>query len=354
MTGWFSPFLFCLARCTENELRRQIDFLKTENKMLRKRVPKKRIFLTREERQRLLKLGTAIGPAVCKLISIVHPRTFQRWKHEIKTGKKYQRLGRPRISESIREIVVRLARETGWGYGRILGELRKLRIRGVSRSTVKNILKEEGINPSPKRGPGSWDEFLKAHIDTLWQVDFFSKMIWTPTGLRQAFVLAFIHVGTRRVFCSPCSFKPDSSWMVTQGQAAVELAREAELSMTLLVRDNDGMYVWEFERVFTDIDCRVQPTALRTPNQNAFIERWVKSIKIECLSYFMVFGKKHFDYLVASYLDYYHEQRPHQSLGNRPLRGDWPEVDDPLVDGEKIVCHERLGGVLKHYERTAA
>ncbi len=196
MTGWFSPFLFYLARSTENELRRQIEFLKAENEMLRKRVPKKRIFLKREERELLLKLGTAIGPGASKLITIVHQRTYQRWVHEKNSGKTAKKMGRPRTLKSIREIVIRLARETGWGYRRILGELKKLRIHSVSRSTIENILQEEGIKPSPRRGSGTWDEFLKAHVDTLWQIDFFSKMTWTPIGLRQAFVLAITHVGT--------------------------------------------------------------------------------------------------------------------------------------------------------------
>ena len=243
MTGWFSPFLFHLARCTENELRRQIEFFKAENEMLRQRVPKKRIFLKQEEREQLLKLGAAIGPGASKLITIVHRRTYQRWVREKAIGKPPKKMGRPRTLESIREIVIRLARETGWGYGRILGELRKLRIRYVSQSTIKNILKEEGIKPSPKRGSSTWDEFLKAHIDTPWQVDFFSKTIWTPTGLRQALVLAFIHVGTRRVFCSPCRFKPDGKWMVCQAEIVAQQARDAGLSMTHLIRDRDGKYV---------------------------------------------------------------------------------------------------------------
>jgi len=192
MTGWFSPFLFYLARCTENELRRQLEFLKAENEMLRQRVPRKRIFLKQEEKQRLLKLGAAIGPGVSKLISIVHGRTYQRWVQEKNCGKTPKKMGRPRTLEPIREIVIRLARETGWAYRQILGELKKLQIHSVSRSTIKNILKEERIYPGPKRGSVTWDEFLKLHVNSLWQVDFFSKMIWTPTGLRQAFVLAFI------------------------------------------------------------------------------------------------------------------------------------------------------------------
>jgi len=115
MTGWFSPLLFYLARCTENELRRQIEPFKAENEMLRDRVPKKRIFLKRDERERLLKLGAAIGPGASKLITIVHRRTYQRWVREKTSGKKPKKMGRPHTLESVREIIIRLARETGLG-----------------------------------------------------------------------------------------------------------------------------------------------------------------------------------------------------------------------------------------------
>jgi putative transposase len=224
----------------------------------------------------------------------------------------------------------------------------------VSQTTIKNILKEEGIKPGPKRGRGTWDEFLKIHAQTLWQVDFFSKAIWTPTGLRQAFVLAFIHLGSRRVFCSPCSFQPDGRWMVRQAEALIEQARDAGLPLKYLVRDRDCMYVRDFDAAFERVGVSVEPTAPRAPNQNAFIERWIKSIQVECLNHFMVIGQKHFDHLVSCCQNFYNSLRPRQALDNRPLVGAWPEVDDPFVAGEQIVCRESLGGVLRHYERIAA
>jgi putative transposase len=142
--------------------------------------------------------------------------------------------------------------------------------------------------------------------------------------------------------------------MVNQAHAFIEQAHEADLRIEYLVRDRDGMYVRESDQVFKDIGCRVKPTAPRAPNHNAFIERWVKSARYECLNFFIVFGKKYLHHLVASYVSCYNGFRPHQGLDNRPLSGKWPDEDEPLAEGEKIICHESLGGILRHYERVAA
>lgn len=323
--------------------------------MLRKRVPKKKIFLDDEERERLLQLGYAIGPRVTKLITIVCPRTYQRWLKRKSTGQSItKKMGRTQTPESIKEIIIRIAKETGWGYGRIVGELRKLRILGVGRTTVGTILKEQGVKPSPKRGKGTWDEFVKIHAETLWQVDFFSKMVVTRKGIKQAFVLAFLNVKTRRVFCSPSTFKPDTKWMIKQAKSLLKQAKQEDLPIRYLVRDCDYKYVTEFDNVFEKADVRIEPTAPRAPNQNAFVERWIGSLKHECLNRFICFGQEHLNYIISEYVSFYNELRPHQSLDNRPLQGDWSLVDEPPDDGAEVVYSHKLGGVLKHYERVAA
>jgi len=120
----YQPLLFLFARSSRNQLIRQIEFLKAENEMLRKRVPRQKTTLSHEERARLLKLGESIGPAVAKLITIVHPHTYRRWLWQDKHHTPKKRMGRPRTPAAIRDLVLKLARETGWGYTRILGELR--------------------------------------------------------------------------------------------------------------------------------------------------------------------------------------------------------------------------------------
>lgn len=323
--------------------------------MLRKRIPKSRIFLDNDERERLLKLGGAIGRGVLELITIVSPRTYQRWQSRVTSGEKpTKKMGRKGTPESIREIVVRLAKETGWGYGRIVGELKKLQIQCVGRTTVRTILKEEGIHPGPQRGPGTWHEFVTTHAETLWQVDFFSKPVVTRTGIKQAFVLAFLHVKSRRVICSPATFHPNDAWVVSQAKGFLQQAGEASLPIRFLVRDKDFKYSRRFDEVFEEAGVAVEPTSPRSPNQNAFVERWIGSIKGECLNRFIAFGLKHFDYLVEEYVRYYNELRPHQRKENKPLLGVWQDSNVSPHNQEQIVCHRRLGGVLKHYEQQAA
>ena len=361
MSRIFQPLLFLLARCTRNELIRQIEFLKAENQMLRQRVPKKRIFLSEDEKKKLIEVGPAVGPALKHLLTIVSYATYRRWVRNAagECPKSKKKMGRPKTKEEIRDLILKLAGETGWGYTRIMGELKKLGVKPPSRTTVKNILKENGFDPGPDRGNGSWSEFLEMHADSLWQCDFFSKRIVTRLGLRQVFVLAFIHAGTRRVFVTPASRKPDAAWMRTQTEAFLDHARAEGLRTEMVMRDRDNKFENGFDKVIEDGGAEIHNTAHRAPNQNAFIERWVQSIGQECLDHFLAFGEKHLDYLVSQYVAYYHLERPHQSLGNEPLLK-IPSIDKPPDKNESsnpagsIKCQMRLGGLLKHYYRDAA
>ncbi len=190
--------------------------------MLRKRVPKKRIFLEPAEREKLLKLGKELGPGIRQLITIVSYSTFRRWVRKEEGRTTSSRKGRPRLAAIVRELVVLIAQETGWGYTRILGEVKKLHVGPICRQSIKNILIEHDLDPGPKRGKGTWSDFLRIHSETLWQCDFFSKRIWTLKGPRQIFAMAFIHLATRRVFITPGTFKPEAAWMDRQAHAFLE------------------------------------------------------------------------------------------------------------------------------------
>jgi len=146
-----------IAGSTQKELASQIRYLKIENEILRSKLPT-RVPVTDKERNKLVKFGPKLGKALGELVTIVHPDTLRRWIRETNKSRKKKepvKKGRPRTKEEIRKLIVKLARENDWGYTRILGELRKLGIKSVSRNTVKNILKENGLEPGPKRGAGT-------------------------------------------------------------------------------------------------------------------------------------------------------------------------------------------------------
>jgi putative transposase len=196
MKDLWQSFFLLLAGATDRQLARQVQYLKAENRILRDRLPA-RISVTPSERQRLLKYGKPLGQAIRQLITIVSPRTFARWVKGDATatargGQPAARPGRPRTAEDIRALVLRLARANAWGYTRILGELKKLGVRKISRTTVIKILKENGLDPGPRRGEDTWDDFLKRHAATLWACDFFSTKVWTLSGLVEG-VRAVLH-----------------------------------------------------------------------------------------------------------------------------------------------------------------
>ncbi len=352
MARLLHAFLVMLASATDKALARQVQYLNADNAILRARLPK-RIAVTSAERRRLLKLGRPLGPAIRHLIGIVSPRTFARWArgeaNRPRSG--IPRPGRPRTPEDVRELVLRLARETGRGYGRIHGELQKLVV-AVSRSTVVNILRQAGVEPGPRRGEDTWDDFVRRHAKTLWACDFFSKKVWSVRGLLDVFVLFFLHVHSRRVNVTGLTPNPDRVWVMQQARNFLPATANEPDQPAILLRDFDSKFVREFDAVLTAEGMVVKRVGPRAPNLNAYAERWVQTIRHECLDHFVVFGEKHLRYLVSAFTNYYLRWRPHQGLGNRPLSGESSAtVDAPLTE---VVCHEQLGGLLKHYERRAA
>ncbi len=143
-------------------------------------------------------------------------------------------------------------------------------------------------------------------------------------------------------------------WMKSQAGEFFSYVEREQLGCAMVMRDLDGKYSSDFDRCFTERGIKVKPVGPRAPNLNAFIERWIQSLKYEALNYFIVFGLAHFDYIVSQYVDYYHEFRPHQGIGNRLIGAeDDDEEPSALVSLDEVRCETRLGGLLKHYYRAA-
>ncbi|TWT45067.1 hypothetical protein RAS1_14880 [Phycisphaerae bacterium RAS1] len=297
------------------------------------------------------------------MIGIVAPQTYSRWVVEQREGRTPKPVGRPKLVRNLCELVKRLAKENaGWGYRRIRGELRKLRLR-LGRSSVRRILKDAGLAPSPnRRGRAEetvWQKFIRLHLDTLVACDFFTKSVITPLGTRLAFCLAFIHVGTRRVYLSSPTYEPNERWVLQQARNTIMWLEECGLECRFVLHDRDAKFSFAFDRVFFNAGVRRVRTPLLAPDANASIESWIGSLKRECLNHFLCFSLAHLDHILRSFVGFHNEHRPHQSLGNRtlPEAATGPPVEIPSTPAPwlgRIKCQRFLGGLLRHYHREAA
>lgn len=361
MPNLFRRVFRVLAESSQHHFRRQVQFLKAENEILRSRI-KGAVRTTPRERARLVRLGMPLGAAVKSLITIVSPETFCRWlrgKSETRRNPTPRKPGRPRTPESIRELVLRLATETDWGYTRIHSELKKLGIT-ISRRGVADILRDAGIPTGPERGEGTWDEFIKAHAKTLWACDFTAKKALTWRGWVDVYLLVFIHIQSRRVWIAPATQNPNGMWVANATISFMEAAARQGLQPRMLARDRDSKFGPEFDRALEEFGVKQTRLPHRSPNLNAHVERFIKTLKVECLDRFIVMGIKHLDHLIAEFTDYYNRQRPHSGIdGATPIQRSraGPTSPEPLElrsrDGP-VCCRRRLGGVVKHYYRPAA
>jgi len=344
----FHPFFLMLAHWVNSHLIEEIQYLKVENKILRSKI-KGRVIVTAEERSRLLRFGTPLGPRLKDIISIVTYATFRRWVNgRVYKGKK-SNVGRPAIPKETRELIIRIARENAHlGYYKILGELKKLGVK-VGRTSIQTIIKSLGIEPSPLRRDSKWTDFIHTHMETLIACDFFTKEIWTLRGRVTVYVFFFIELRTRRVHLAGMTRYPKRRWVERRAAEVVKTMHDSGFEPKYLIRDRDGKFSEEFDSVFERNGIKVVKTPAQNPSCNIFAERWVWSVKHECLNYFSVFGKHHLRYIIESYVDYYNRYRPHRSLGNVPING----LPDCPIDGE-IESISILCGMFRHYRRTAA
>jgi putative transposase len=360
MSRIFHPLLYILFSATRQELIRQVHFLKIENQRMRNRLPEV-IRTTPEERRELVKAARGLSKEILReLVTIVSPATLIGWMNaedrpQSKKKRSTRKPGRPRTPEDVRALVIRIAQETGWGYSRIRGEMRRLGFR-LSRQTVKNILVEHGIDPGPKRGKGTWDEFLKIHWHTLWQCDFFSKRVWTWRGPIDLYLLVFLEVGSRKAWISSATAHPDSAWVAQQARNFSMDLPEGDRQKAFVFHDRDTKFTEQFRDILKAEGLRPKKLAVAAPNTNAFVERFIQTIQQECLDHFVVVGQRHLDHIVAEFLRYYHEVRPHQGIGNVTLdqaAAQNAPADSVAVSVGEVVRDEWLGGLLKSYRRAA-
>ena len=346
-------FLATFAGWVNREQAQAIEYLVEENRVLKEQLRGRRLRLTDDQRRRLAAKGKLLGRRLlANIATIVTPDTILRWHRRLIAAKwtyASKRVGRPGIMKRIRELIVRMATDNAsWGYCRIQGELKKLDHR-VASSTIAKTLKDNGIPPSPQR-PTSWRTFLRAHADVIAAADFFTVEVWTARGLVTHYVLFVIHHATRAVYIAGITLNPDNAFMA---QVARNLTTDDDgflRGQHYLILDRDSKFTAQFCRILQDAGVQVARTAFQAPNMNAYAERWVLSVKSECLDRMILFGEASLRRALHEYGAHFHQERPHQGLGNELIAQE-QRVDSPTG---AIVETERLGGLLRSYRRAAA
>jgi putative transposase len=264
---------------------------------------------------------------------------------ECSRGRPKQRPGRPSVAQEAATLILRLAKENPrWGYRRIQGELKKLGV-SVSATGVRSVLRRHGLPPAPRREGPSWKEFLAQQAAGIVACDFFCvETVW----LKTLHVLLFIELPTRRVHLAGVTAHPGSAWVTQQAR---NLAMDDHLARTrFLIRDRDAKYSGPFDEVFRSEGVRVIRTPIHSPKASAFAERFVGTVRRECLDHILIFGERHLERILREYVTHYNEERPHRGLS---LETPEPKLALTCADGE-IVRVARLGGLINEYHRIAA
>ena len=356
MTAGYYPLqvlLLTVSGWVNREQQRTIEYLVEENRVLKEQLKDHKLRLNDDQRRRLAAKGKQLGRRLLnRVATIVTPDTIMRWHRRLIAAKwtyQHQRKGRRGVMREIRRLVVRLAKENSrWGYTRIQGTLKDLGHR-VGQTTVSRILKSEGIKPAPER-PSSWKTFLKAHWCEVAAADFFTTEVWTRNGLVTYYTLFVIELRTRRVHIAGSTPHPGEAFMAQVARNLTDAVDGFLLPHRFLVVDRDSKFSDQFRRTLRGAGVETVLTPYRAPNCNAFAERFVRSIKEECLSRMVMFGEGSLHRAIREYVEHYHRERPHQGLGNRVI--DRTDPSRPTSTTE-VQVHERLGGLLRQYRPAA-
>jgi transposase InsO family protein len=345
-----------ISGTVDQELLLRNEYLIAENRILREQV-NGRLLLADSEKKTLAEIGYRLGRKTLEdVANAAKPDTILGWYRKLVAqkfdgSKARRKVGRPRVDDDIEQLMVRMARENpGWGYDRIAGALANLGHR-VSDQTVGNVLRRHGIAPAPQRKhTTTWAAFIRAHLAVLAGTDFFTVEVFTLRGLVTYYVLFFIHLESRKVDIAGITVHPDERWMQQMARNVTMEGVGALQGCRYLLHDRDTKYTRSFRAIIES--GQVTPLAIpaRSPNLNAYAERWVRSVKEECLFKLILFGERSLRRALTEYVAHFHAERNHQGKGNVLLFA-------PVAVRHRagtVRCREKLGGLLRYYDREAA
>jgi transposase InsO family protein len=342
--------MFHLVAGSSNQLNSAVEVvvLRHQLKVLKRQVSKPRF--RRRDRLFMAVISRTLPRARWSSF-LVSPQALLRWHRELVRRKwTYARRsagGRPPISDEVRQLILRIGKENPrWGCLRIRGELAKLGLR-VSATKIRTLLRAGGLGPAPRRGGPTWSEFLRAQAQGILAFDFFTV---ETLMLRTLYVLFAVELRSRRVHILGVTRNPDSAWVTQQARNLAIGERLA--GFRFLIRDRDSKFSGPFDEVFRSECVRIIETPIRAPRANAFAERWVRTVRTECLDWMLVLGRRHLERLLRAYTAHYNEARPHRGLD---LMTPEPRPD-PLrrqTDGARVRRHDVLGGLIHEYDLAA-
>jgi len=360
MSALLNPLSFlvaCLSGWLNEHQQYTIDYLTEENRVLREQIGDRRLRFTDDQRRRLAVLAKRIGrSALTQIATIVTPETLFAWHRKLIAtkydGSSKRKPGRPRTLAEVEALVVRMARENRtWGYDRIVGALANLGHK-VSAHTIANILKRHGIEPAPERErKTTWKEFVSRHFEQIAATDFFTIEVWTLKGLQRFMILFFIELSSRRVQLGGIAKCPNGLWMEQIGRNITDCENGILKTKRYLIHDRDPLYTTQFLGILAESGIESVKLPPRSPNLNAFAERFVRSIKEECLERMIFFGEDFLRTAVREYLTHYHAERNHQGLNNELIIRIKIEGK---ASGKSVRRKKRLGGTLSYYYGDAA
>jgi putative transposase len=283
---------------------------------------------------------------------LVRPETLLRWHRRLVAGAwTYpHQPGRPPLDEDIQQLIVRLAKENPrWGYQRIQGELQQLGVR-VSATSIRMMLRRHGLDPAPRPMATTWRAFLRQQAAGIVACDFFTvDTVW----LRRLYVLFFIELDTRRVHLAGVTANPNSGWVTQQARNLLVVLGERERPLRFVLRDRDAKFTRACDDVFRSEGTEVLITPVQAPNANAYAERWIRTVRAECLDWLLIVGRGHLEQVLRVYVEHYNVHRPHRALRLEPPD---PPVGPSVTSEHQHRVHrrDRLGGLLHEYFRQAA